>query len=264
MSLIPTMHTEQLVPVDSDHSVGLVETFHEATKYFPGSYHEAVPDITAFLTNPTFIDRSLRGYNANPFFETIQLKGGGSSLPPMAEVFSQRRSVREFYKKPMGLETIGQILHHAAGVTRTARVDGQKKDASFRSYPSGGGLFPVELYIVPLAVPELPPCVAHYLPRSHALELVRRTIRPDEFSSALIRGPAIENAAFAVILTGVLQRSLLKYGARGYRFALLEAGHAGQNLCLAATASGFGSLLWDDESNSGLRAGHGSVIQRLR
>ena len=31
-------------------------------------------------------------------------------------------------------------------------------------------------------------------------------------------------------------RTRFKYGLRGYRFALLEAGHAAQNLLLAATA----------------------------
>jgi SagB-type dehydrogenase family enzyme len=37
-------------------------------------------------------------------------------------------------------------------------------------------------------------------------------------------------------------RSRFKYGLRGYRFALLEAGHVVQNLVLAATALGLPAL----------------------
>lgn len=37
-------------------------------------------------------------------------------------------------------------------------------------------------------------------------------------------------------ITGMFWRTRFKYGVRGYRFVLLEAGHAMQNLCLAAAA----------------------------
>ena len=37
-------------------------------------------------------------------------------------------------------------------------------------------------------------------------------------------------------------RSRFKYGARAYRFALMEAGHVGQNLLLAAAALGLDAV----------------------
>ena len=43
-------------------------------------------------------------------------------------------------------------------------------------------------------------------------------------------------------MTAVLDRTLHKYGARGYRYILLEAGHAAQNLCLLASERGLASL----------------------
>jgi SagB-type dehydrogenase family enzyme len=45
-----------------------------------------------------------------------------------------------------------------------------------------------------------------------------------------------------VFVTAMFWRSRFKYGLRGYRFALLEAGHLGQNLLLAATALELASL----------------------
>ena len=40
----------------------------------------------------------------------------------------------------------------------------------------------------------------------------------------------------------MIWRSRFKYGERGYRFALLEAGHAAQNMLLAATALALAAL----------------------
>jgi SagB-type dehydrogenase family enzyme len=45
----------------------------------------------------------------------------------------------------------------------------------------------------------------------------------------------VPSAAVAMI-SAVFWRSRFKYGARAYRFALLEAGHVAQNFLLAATA----------------------------
>lgn len=54
-----------------------------------------------------------------------------------------------------------------------------------------------------------------------------------------------------VVLSAVLARSLPKYGDRGYRYLLLEAGHVGQNLDLVASALGLGAVnlggFYDDE-----------------
>ena len=51
----------------------------------------------------------------------------------------------------------------------------------------------------------------------------------------------IANTSVIFIITGVLDRTRIKYGERGYRYALLEAGHLGQNICLLATELGLGS-----------------------
>ena len=45
-----------------------------------------------------------------------------------------------------------------------------------------------------------------------------------------------------IFVAAVFGRTRFKYGVRGYRFALLEAGHVGQNVLLAATALGLGAV----------------------
>ncbi|HEX7582631.1 MAG TPA: nitroreductase family protein, partial [Gaiellaceae bacterium] len=44
------------------------------------------------------------------------------------------------------------------------------------------------------------------------------------------------DATAVVFVTSVFWRTRFKYGLRGYRFALLEAGHVVQNVLLAAAA----------------------------
>jgi SagB-type dehydrogenase family enzyme len=54
--------------------------------------------------------------------------------------------------------------------------------------------------------------------------------------------PFIQDANVLFFLVGVFAWTQTKYGPRGYRFILLEAGHAAQNICLAATQTGLASL----------------------
>ena len=46
----------------------------------------------------------------------------------------------------------------------------------------------------------------------------------------------LEPAAALLVVTAVFWRTRFKYALRGYRFALLEAGHVGQNVALASAA----------------------------
>ena len=52
----------------------------------------------------------------------------------------------------------------------------------------------------------------------------------------------MENANLVFCLVADFSRTQKKYGPRGYRYILLEAGHSAQNICLAATELGLGSL----------------------
>ena len=61
----------------------------------------------------------------------------------------------------------------------------------------------------------------------------------------------LREANLVVMISGIFQRTMWKYGQRGYRFVLFEAGHLGQNLYLVAAALGLGPVaiggFFDDE-----------------
>jgi AcrR family transcriptional regulator len=70
----------------------------------------------------------------------------------------------------------------------------------------------------------------------------RRAPDRDALSAALLAEPFLEHANAIVLFAAVLDGTLHKYGARGYRYILLDAGHAAQNLCLLASERGLPSL----------------------
>jgi SagB-type dehydrogenase family enzyme len=82
----------------------------------------------------------------------------------------------------------------------------------------------------------------HYNVREHSLELLKDKAQAADLHSALLTEPFIHNANLVFYLAAVFKRTQKKYGPRGYRYILLEAGHVAQNICLLATEQGLGSL----------------------
>jgi SagB-type dehydrogenase family enzyme len=82
----------------------------------------------------------------------------------------------------------------------------------------------------------------HYGVRDHTLEPMKAGVDRAALAEALLSAPYVDNANAVVLITAVFDRTLRKYSARGYRYILLEAGHAAQNLCLLATERNLASL----------------------
>ena len=79
-----------------------------------------------------------------------------------------------------------------------------------------------------------PAAVVHLQPR-HRLEALWPVAETD-VAGALVDPSLAERSAVLLVVTAMVWRTRFKYGLRGYRFALLEAGHLVQNVVLAAAA----------------------------
>lgn len=116
-----------------------------------------------------------------------------------------------------------------------------------KNVPSGGGLHPLEAYIVAQNVEGLPPGVYHY--HSVAHELARIADQPrslDEFSLQLLAGQHwFAGAQVIIALVCRFQRSFWKYRrhTKAYRAVTLDAGHVSQALYVAATKRGLGAFV---------------------
>ncbi|MBI2871085.1 MAG: SagB/ThcOx family dehydrogenase [Candidatus Omnitrophica bacterium] len=93
---------------------------------------------------------------------------------------------------------------------------------ALRVNPSSGNLHPTEGYVILPDMSEVRGGVFHYNPLLHALE--RRATLPGEAGNGL--ETHFGAPGFLVVLTSVYWRESWKYGERGFRYSMHDAGHA--------------------------------------
>ena len=116
-----------------------------------------------------------------------------TSLPPPAHssdvslerALGDRRSVRDYGDQPLTTADLGQLLWAAQGITH---------ERGFRTAPSAGALYPLEVY---LATAE---GVFHYDPGHHQLILVKQgDARPALYQAALSQEPVVRAPAVSAL-----------------------------------------------------------------
>jgi SagB-type dehydrogenase family enzyme len=159
----------------------------------------------------------------------------------IARVSVKRNSCRDFEAKTLPLPLLSSILKSSYGVSRADRIMPMDLLAEMRPVPSAGGLFPLEIYLLSQRVEGLSDGLHHYNVRRHSLETLSATLF-EQFQPALFMYSAVKDANIILFLAAVFKRTQKKYGPRGYRYILLEAGHLAQNVCLLAAESNLGTL----------------------
>lgn len=169
-------------------------------------------------------------YKNYPRLPRIALPKPADLMPTLSETMARRSSHRSFRSTPCDLHKLSTLLKHSCGL----REDGPK-----RTYPSGGARYPIETYVLNFAPSlDMAAGIYHYDIVSHALSsLWERTFTYLEYER-LFSYPWAKRATGAIILTAVFERTVEKYGERGYRYTMLEAGHIAQNLYLTSAAMG--------------------------
>lgn len=212
------------------------EQFHQQTKITkfagkpddPSKWPKAW--TTIFLREYLRLDKIVL---PEPFLDSILLK----------EALVKRSSQREYSKEPLSLENLSSLLYFSCGI---------KDSIGFisRFYPSAGGRYPLELYLISQNS-ELPKGVYHYNIRYHSLEILLKlnAFNADDYFNQ----DFIKKASIIILLAAHFKRNTIKYGQRGYRHVISEAGHIGQNFWLVSAAlnlaiCGVGGYL-DDKLN---------------
>lgn len=155
---------------------------------------------------------------------------------PSNELFTlaqKRRSRWDFADLALTQKELSALLRYSCGNTDLPTRDYR------RVYPSAGARFPIEIYPIILKSGEdLRAGLYHYGISDHSLDTLWDLKLSDEHIGELFEYPWVKNASLVIIMTAVFWRTQNKYGERGYRYVLLEAGHIGQNLYLVAEALG--------------------------
>jgi SagB-type dehydrogenase family enzyme len=147
---------------------------------------------------------------------------------PLNEAISKRRSRRSFSSEELTAEQISQILWAAQGVT--------DRDRGYRTAPSAGALYPLEIYFLQEGI------LRNYEPGSHSLKLSSEDVDVGELAAAASNQQFVAAAPVVFVMTADFQKTRNKYGDKAERYVCMEAGHAAQNLLLEATGMGLGAV----------------------
>jgi SagB-type dehydrogenase family enzyme len=151
----------------------------------------------------------------------------------LEDALEARRSRHNYTGDPLSPEELSRLLHAAQGITEPV--------PGLRTAPSAGALYPIEVYAAVHNVTGLEPGLYHYAVQGHELEMLQKGDFQAAVKEAGLGQDLLAEAAVCFILSAVFQRTRWKYRERTYRYVLLEAGHVGQNLYLAATSMGLGA-----------------------
>jgi SagB-type dehydrogenase family enzyme len=172
-----------------------------------------------------------RSYPGYPRWPLARCRPG--LWPPLERVLWSRRCERVLSEQLPSRRELGRLLLFSHGISAS---HGRGPT------PSSGGLQALELYVVALTAGWLPEGAYHYDRTEHTLEGLAQG---GDRAAWLARVPAlglIEGGALLWVLVGDGARITSKYGARGWRFLLLEAGHLMQNLCLMSRRLGLATV----------------------
>lgn len=176
-----------------------------------------------------------------PGARRVALPGADFELPAaLGDLLAARRSIREFTLAPLPQLFLGRLLFATAAVTTEMMIEGFP--AAGRPFPSGGGLYPLEIYPVVQQVEGIADGIYHYDPWTHELEERRPGAFHEQLASMMLGQSILAEANVILVATAIMERSMFKYGQRGYRYVWLEAGHFGQNVYLVAAALGLAPL----------------------
>jgi SagB-type dehydrogenase family enzyme len=148
--------------------------------------------------------------------------------------FLGRRSIRNYEEDPLDLKEISQLLWAAQGVIRPG---------GYRTCPSAGALYPLEIQLVAGRVDGLLCGSYSYDCANHAiLYKNEKDIRHDLAVAALWQS-MISRAPATIAICAIFERTTRKYGERGIRYIFMEAGHVAQNIHLQAVSLNLGTVV---------------------
>ena len=161
-------------------------------------------------------------------------------LPNPAEnalnrLFLARRTCRDAAKRAITLAQLADCLF--AGLGLVGEVETETGRLPLKTTPSGGARNPFEAYVLARNVDGLEPGIYHYSAKQHSLHHLGAG--PLEVSALLGDQDWVEAMPCIIFLVAFLERTMWKYSdSNAYRVVLIEAGHIGQNIMLAATLAG--------------------------
>jgi SagB-type dehydrogenase family enzyme len=220
---------------DALQYVNWLDQYHQATKYSESVRpHDADP---ALRPSPLRVFEQLARLDLPTELLSADEVATVSLLAHRLDAVPEREA-----NPPHDLRTLATWLYMAYGFTH-ASGDGQGREWH-RAAPSAGSTFPCEIYVAALAIEGLESGLYHFSPREFSLRKLRGA---DETFALLVRAganpEALRRTTGALLVSTIFCRSTWRFGDRGFRMALLDAGHLTENLVVAADGLGVDTLV---------------------
>ena len=145
------------------------------------------------------------------------------------EAMKERRSNRRYQDLPLQINQVGQLCWAAQGITSSR---------GFRTAPSAGALYPLEIIVVSGRIDGLDAGVYRYQPDQHELIFMYAGDVRTELSRAALSQQSVQLTPVNLVICAVYERTHIKYRDRAVRYVHMEAGHASQNIYLQAVSLG--------------------------
>ena len=231
--------------------VPLYQIYHENSKLFP-----YWPISTGLSVNTEFEYLTTRSFRQFPGLPKISLPPSPSIDASYEDTAYARRSRRDL-EEPISLPELALTLRLGLGPSSVVHNEHRTLSHALRIWASAGGVFPLDFYLLNQRVHDLAAGIYHYNSIADVLEQIKQSPVDHILTDGFFGHEFVASASAVILFSGVFQRTVSKYGERGYRLVLLDAGHASQSTLLAAEASGLSACAvagyCDDVLNDALR-----------
>lgn len=220
------------VPADDDPA----ENYFEASKLYPSSIPWDLPGLALLERSEelrVMTRRSTRRYQSRPKLPLPEPAEPSASLA--AALAARRSTTAPFREGPEGAVDLSEL---ASLLVRSYGISGALGGHSLRPTPSGGALYPLDLYVVPHRVTGLRAGGRYHFDPFTASLADLGDVDEAVLHASLNLQDSTGRAALTLVVSGAFWRSRFKYGQRALRFTLLEAGHLAQNVLLLAAGHG--------------------------
>lgn len=187
------------------------------------------------LPQPPLVKAPMRPANA---VIDLPMEFDGLTTANLTEILLARKSNRVYTQEPISMLQLSYLLWATQGIKD---IRG-KSYATIRTVPCGGARHQFETYLMVRHVEGLQPGAYHYLPMGHKLEFLYPVADLEQtVSETMCEQNWAAKASVVFYWSMVPYRAEWRYGIYAHRVAMMDVGHVGENLYLAATALGLGT-----------------------
>lgn len=169
--------------------------FNENVKFDKFLIRKQVESIQSF-SNKYVHQRSCQPYKVFPTSKEYDLKPylkemPGSEKTNLFNILAKRRSGRAYSPYSISLNELALLCHYSYGISGEDFNKESEATLRFRTVPSAGALYPLELYVY-LNTSVLPKGIYHYSPNKSVLEFIKEEDYMEYLRENLVAEPFVD------------------------------------------------------------------------